>query len=355
MRRTLLIWAIVVARAANAQADTVVGEVSTGASLSASTTPSISWIANRIAGTWDVTSRWQLRADLGVTRATAPTSEEEGNTVFATSVSAELALDSHWSVSLVAGWSPASTTHSSATILDDSLPGGTGEAVAQLTARSAMMSLAASVEYDTSGTSDRETSGSITIGASHFQSIQAITSIIDPDGQMLTTRQVGDHCTIYQCSDALRASLSPKGAQLTQLSINAGVMHTMEGDGDLGLSASYYLYDKDPTQVGYFSLATLGRGNLGNGVSIAPRRYSFSPSIGNRWGALSGTLAVTYGVYIRNLGYDLTTSAKVQYKLKLDGRTRLKLFSKLAGSWGADPDGNTTSAVSMALGAQYTW
>ena len=172
---------------------------------------------------------------------------------------------------------------------------------------------------------------------------------------MLTTRQVGDHCTTHQCSDELRASLSPKGTRLTQLAINAGVMHTMEGNGDLGLSASYYLYDKDPTQVGYFSLATLGRGNLGNGVSIAPRRYSFSPSIGNRWGALSGTLAVTYGVYIRELGYDLTTSAKVQYKLKLDGSTRLKLFSKLAGSWGADQDGNTTSAVSMALGAQYTW
>jgi len=356
MRRPPLIWiaAIAVAHSASARADAVSEEISAGASLAASTTPAISWIADRVAGTWEPSARWQLRAGLDATRAMA-TGGGEANTVLSTSASAELALASHWSASLSAGWSPASTTHSSATVLDDSLPGDQGEAVAQLVARSAMMSIAASVEYDTAGTSDHETIASLTLGANHFQSIQAIASLTDPDGQMLTARQVGDHCIIYECSDELQDSLHPRGTQLTQLALGASVTHTLEGTGDLGISASANFYDQDPTQVGYFSLATLGRSNLGNGAGVAPLRYAVTPSIGDRWGQLSGTLAVTYGIYYQDVGYDLTTSVRLQYKLKLDDQTRLKLYSKLVASWGADPEGNTFSAASAALGAQYSW
>ncbi len=354
MRSPLLILAIVVARSPNAHANAAAEEISAGATVSASTSPSLGWIANRLAGAWDATSRWQLRIALDATRVMAPAGEES-NTIFNTSASADLELDSHWTVSLTAGGSPASTTHSSATILDDTLPGDQGEAVAQLAARSAVMSLAASLEYDTGGSSDHETSGSITVGATHFRSIQAITAIIDPDGQMLTPGEVGDHCTLHPCSAELRSALSPKGTQLTQLALGASVLHTLEGTGDLGLSASYYLYDEDPTQLGYYSLATLGRGNLGTGVSIAPLRYTVTPTIGDRWGPLSGTLAVTYGLYVRDVNYEVTTSLRLQYKLKLEGAARLKLYSKLAGSRGADQDGNTTTSMSLALGARYSW
>jgi hypothetical protein len=354
MRSPLLILAIVVAHTPGARANTAAEEISTGASVSAATTPSLGWIANRLAGAWDATSRWQLRIALDATRVMAPEGEES-NTIFNTSATAEVAIDSHWTTSLTAGGSPASTTHSSATILDDTLPGDQGEAVAQLAARSSVMSIGAALEYDTAGSSDHETSGSISVGATHFQSIQAITSIIDPDGQMLTPREVSEHCASRSCSSELRSALSPKDTQLTQLVIGASVLHTFEGTGDLGLSASYYMYDADPTQLGYYSLATLGRGNLGNGVSIAPLRYTVTPTIGDRWGPLSGTLAVTYGLYVRDVSYEVTTSLRVQYKLKLDGAARLKLYSSLTGSRGADPDGNTITSMSLALGAKYSW
>jgi len=352
MRVLLLMGAI--AASGSAHADAVVEEVSAGGSLSTSTTPSVGWIADRIAGTWEINETWQIRAGLDATR-TLPPEGEEANTVFSTSASVEAAVESHWSVSLTAGWSPASTTHSSATVLDDSLPGDYGEADAELMARSAMVSVAASAEYDTGGTSDHETTGSLTVSVNHFQSIQTITSMTDPDGQMMTIRGVRDHCELQDCTDELQAALYPKETRLMQLVLGAGLTHTLEGAGDLGISASCYFYDKDPTVVGYFSLATLGRGNLGNGAGVAPLRYAITPSIGDRWGALSGTLAVTYGIYFADAGYDVTTSLRIQYKLKLDEQARLKLYSKLAGSWGADPQGNTSSAATLALGAQYSW
>ena len=354
MRSPLLILAIVVARIPAAYANGASEEVSTGASVSAGSMPSLGWIANRIAGAWDATARWQLRVALDATRVMAPEGEES-NTIFNASASADLAIDAHWSASFTAGGSPASTTHSSATVLDETLPGTQGEALAQLAARSAVMSLAASVEYDTAGSGDHETSGSLTLGATHFRSIQEITSIIDPDGQMLTLRDLDEHCAYYPCSSGLRSALSPKSTQLTQLVLGASVLHTLEGTGDLGLSASYYVYDADPTQLGYYALATLGRGNLGNGVSIAPLRYTVTPTIGDRWGALSGTLAVTYGRYVRDVSYEVTASLRVQYKLKLAGEARLKLYSQLTGSRAADPDGYTATSMSLALGAKYSW
>lgn len=356
MRKILPIAALLASLAgARARADSVTEEVSAGGLLSASTTPALGWISNRIAGSWDASDDWQVRADIGATRALAQTSEDTASTVLSISAGVELAVSDRWSVSLSGGGSPASTTRSSAIVLDDSLPGDLGEAIAEVAARSSLLSVSASVSYDTAGTSDSETSASLTAGASQYQSIQAITSLIDPDGQMLTPRQVGDHCAIYVCSDDLESSLSPHAATLLQLSLSASVTHTMEGDGDLGLTAAAYFYDRDPTQVGYFSLATLGRGNLGAGTGVAPLRYTVSPMIGNRWGRLSGTLSATYGIYIGDLGYDFATSARLQYKLKLGGASRLKLYAKLSGSIGADPDGNRTTSLSSALGAQYSW
>lgn len=354
MRSLPLILAIVIARGPDARANVAATEISTGATVTAPTLPSLGWIANRIAGTWDATSQWQLGVALDATRVMAPAGEES-NTIFNVSVSAELTLDSHWTVSLTGGGSPASTTHTSETILDDTLPGDQGEAIAELTARSATMSVAASLDYDTAGTSGSETIASVMVGATSFQSIQAITSVIDPDGQMLTPEEVGAHCTLQPCSSELVSALAPKGTQLTQLVLGGSVLHTVEGTTDLGLSASYHLYDADPTQLGYYALATLGRGTLGNGVSVAPLHYTVTPTISNRWGPLSGTLAVTYGLYVRDVSYELSPSLRVQYKLKLDGDARLKLYSKLAGSRSADPDGNTSTSMSLALGAQYSW
>src|SRR5262245_54105398 len=140
MRRTILIAAIIAARGTGARADAIVEEISTGTQLSASTTPSINWIADRIAGIWDVSSWGQLGVDVGATGAMGASDEGGANTVFTTSASAEFTHDSHWSFSLTGGWSPASTTRSSATVQDDSLPGDFGEADARLAARSMMMS-----------------------------------------------------------------------------------------------------------------------------------------------------------------------------------------------------------------------
>src|SRR5689334_6427505 len=121
MRRLLLIGAISAAPGATAHAGGVADELSAGASLRASTTPSLSWIADRVSGTWDVSPEWQFRATFGATRPQVPDGQES-STIFNASGSADLALGAHWTLSFGGGWSPEATTHSSATIADRGLP-----------------------------------------------------------------------------------------------------------------------------------------------------------------------------------------------------------------------------------------
>lgn len=116
-------------------------------------------------------------------------------------------------------------------------------------------------------------------------------------------------------------------SQLSRFSINANVGHTEYRNSDLGLDATYYLYDKDPTVAGYFWLPGIGPSNLGNGVAIAPLRYAVSLTVGNRWGKLQGTFALAYGSYLAAQGYELGASLRVQYKVKPRDAAALRAFS----------------------------
>ena len=74
----------------------------------------------------------------------------------------------------------------------------------------------------------------------------------------------------------------------------------VEQDTDLTLSGDYYHYEEDPTQVGFFSVATAGRTLVtgGNGVPIAPLRYLLRPEVVHRFGDFSAKLWVTTGRYV---------------------------------------------------------
>jgi hypothetical protein len=194
---------------------------------------------------------------------------------------------------------------------------------------------------------------SLTLGASIYTSLQEITTMVEPSGQMLTIQDVRDMCGAAACSRELRAALWPQWTQLAQFTAAVNVTETVQQDTDVGIDAAYYTYDEDPTRVGYFALTTIGRGNLGAGVAVAPLDYTLAPTIAHRFDALMVTASLSYGSYVDDLGYDVTSALRVQYKLKLDDGKRLKLHTKLTGSW--DVTDALTAAVTFAAGAQYSW
>jgi hypothetical protein len=346
MKRLVLLVTAIAGTPSASNADAVADEVSAGTTLATSTAPGSSWIANRLGAVWDVDDSFTLQVDFAVTRSSSTSTTG--------SLSLSYAASDHWSLGVAASWVPASSSSSTATLVIEELEDDVILADAELVATTSSTSLAVSAGYDTAGDSDHETSVSLTLGVDHVQSQQAFGSIVDDLGMPLSIDDVRDYCADVVCDPEIEAALSPLWSQLSRFSINASVVQTEYRNIDLGLDATYYLYDKDPIEAGYFRLPGLGPSNLGNGVAIAPLRYAVSPTVASKWGRLQGTLGVAYGSYLSAQGYELGANLKVQYKLPL-GDHALRLYSSLASSWNVDVVNDLTTSLSLALGGKYTW
>ena len=135
--------------------------------------------------------------------------------------------------------------------------------------------------------------------------------------------------------------------------VGASLSEQLYRDTDVGVDGSYYLYDKDPPQVGYLSITRAGQAAGGGG--IAPVLYSATPSLVHRFGPVMAMSSVAYSKYVGQQGHDASATLRLQYKLAFDGDHRLKLWAKLTGSHDVDQMNATTEAGSVSIGAQYTW
>jgi hypothetical protein len=85
---------------------------------------------------------------------------------------------------------------------------------------------------------------------------------------------------------------------LFQARLGASYLATLHRRTDLGLDAAYFLYDRDPSNVGFFTLVALGRTtDVGSGVPILPLRFSLRPSVSHRWSKLSIRVSYQIGLY----------------------------------------------------------
>jgi hypothetical protein len=344
------------AHGAAAHADSVSEELTVGSTVAAAGNPATQWLADRLACAWSPADDWELALDLSASRARSTTISANASDAIVTSMSLSYAPDEHWSISITGGWSPRVNKSSLARIEADDLPTGVAEADVVLVASSRMTSVSLSASYDTASEGDLSTLISASARASFFTTDQAITSVSDPDGQMFTIDEMREHCATHDCSDPLWDGLWPLRDEVRQLVIGAGVGETVYQDTDMNLDAEYFVYDRDPTQAGFFAVATVDGGNLGDGVAVAPQRYAVSPSIAHRFGTASATASASYGRYIYDdLGHEVTASLRVQVKLHLDDDRRLKLYGKLTSSWDVPPEARTSQSVSLAVGGEYAW
>lgn len=361
MRRWIVL--ALMAAAASARADGALDELSAGASQQTPTNPRASWVADKLGGIWDASELWQVRLDVTGTResgakpAAGSTFGASGGTIFLVNASTEYDPDDHWSYKLAAGFSPRSSSSTSTSVQAQGLGGNTTAADARLKSTTQTVSGAAWVGYDTAGGGDFETSGLVTATVNVFDTQQQITAVQDKTGKVLNLQQIKDFCATHPCSSQLQASLTGQSAQLAQFVLDASVSEQLHGHTDVGLEAAYYLYNTDPTQVGYFSVTSVGRtSTFGGGVGIAPLLVTAMPSAIYRWGTgWTALVSFTYGKYVSDQGYNLTAAFRLQYKWKLEGSRRLKLYAKLVGARDADQTNNISKSGILAFGAQFTW
>src|SRR5262249_9668240 len=132
------------------------------------------------------------------------------------------------------------------------------------------------------------------------------------------------------------------------------ITDTVDGDTDLSLDATYYLYGDDPLKPGYFALATFDRTTRGSATSAPLLRDAFAPGVTHRWGNAAASLSLSYSGYT-DRQFDVGVGLSIQYKLAIAGTHRLRLNAKVAAGSHSDTDYRLTQSRSVGLGAQYTW
>jgi hypothetical protein len=340
-----------------AHASGVLDETSAGNTEQTSTTPAVTWFADKVAAFWDANDHWQLRGDFTdtVEYTQTPTSTglgEPGNIIFAT-LSGEYDPDDQVSVRLVGGWSPSSTTASAATV-PLKIMNETEKANLALNSQAASESAALWLGYDSS---NQRFLTALTFVATlnDFQMTQNVTSVELP-GMTMTAAQLATYCDTQKCPRELKGALLGEPASFAQVVVEGNVSQTLWKDTDVGLDAAYYQYTRDPTTVGYFTAGALGRtANFGGGSGIAPYAWTIMPDLIHRFGQLMVMASLSYGQYVDNEGTDLTAILRVQYKLKLKSGRRFKLWLKVTGSADTDSNNDVSNSASAALGAQFSW
>jgi hypothetical protein len=351
----------IVAAAAPAYADGALDEVSAGSQPQTATTPKSTWLADKVAAMWDPGERWQLRVDFTATRdfgvrpVAMPTANDTTD-IFLVNAAAEYNPDDQVSIKLVGGYSPQSTMFSGTTVPFTTRTGMNVDANAALQATSGSYSGGVLFGFDSGTTRDVEASLTLLVNATEYDTRQQIVALQDRAGGNLDVQQLRDYCAATKCPAQLAAALAGGDAQLAQVALEATAALTLERNTDIGIDATYYAYDRDPTQVGYFSLAAVGRASsLGGGIGIAPYSYTVAPDVVVRIGGLMSMASVSYGKYVDDEGWDVTGSLRVQYKLKLAHGKRVKLWGRVLASRDVDQTKAVSTSGSAALGVQYTW
>lgn len=120
---------------------------------------------------------------------------------------------------------------------------------------------------------------------------------------------------------------------------------------ELGLDASYFVYDVSPSSVGYYSLIAFGGAELGSGVPVLPMQVSFKPRVAQKFGPVTVKLAYQFGLYTEGLGALHAVTIKGSWKVTHEWRVSLTVTGQLdaLGSAVSNPGGQAL------LGVLYVW
>jgi hypothetical protein len=253
-------------------------------------------------------------------------------------------------VSLAASYSPRSTLLTDTLLTYDTVNGRSVNADALLSSRTSSAGARASAFYLLGAGSRFETAIDGAIGVTRFDVEQRIAATRDASGAAVTDQQLLDFCETHRCSKQLLGLLRNQSTSLTQTEARLGVTETIGLDTDVGLGGSYFLYDRDPTDVGFYGLVADEHGpGFGGGIPLAPIRWSVRPEFAHRFGHLGVRVWLRHGRYIDDEGTTNVLGTKVQYRFTRSFR----MWITASGQRDEDVQGTVTAYFQSALGAMW--
>src|SRR5262249_23170971 len=258
--------------------------------------PRSGFVYDRVSGVADTSESVSLRFDLMLTHddATKPTQGatfgDTGGNIFAGAFGVDWTPTEHFPLYAEVNFSPKSRQSSDATVTFD-VGSISSKADALLKATSSSLGLLVSGGYDTAGDSDFESEVNGSFSLTHYSTTQIVSDVATASGP-IDRQQIIAYCTrtLYLGTGcrAIAPALRAQPADLNQFRVGTSFTETFVKDTDLIVGAAYYLYDKDPAEVGYFSIASIGRSvALGNGIAVAPLQFSARSDLAQKLGIFS--------------------------------------------------------------------
>jgi hypothetical protein len=141
------------------------------------------------------------------------------------------------------------------------------------------------------------------------------------------------NCPETTAENALCRVVLGTTAPLVQVRVGATYTATLFTSLDVSLDGAGYLFDKNPSSIGVFSMGGLGRDPVGLGTSTAPWLATGRLSATYRFTKVSVLVSYQLGAYTGDYGMNHLARAKVSWKVN----DRLRLT--LSGLVQADVDG----------------
>jgi len=290
---------------------------------------------------------WEVSASLQYLRDFATKTSEttaRGSNVFLIGASAIFAPSEHWLTMLLINGSPPSDQRNATTVTWAS--GKSADVV--IDSHGWTLGGLWTGAYSTGGLSDFESTVDLVLGVNHFDVFQQAELPNTARSQAL--RSLCD--TTAGKRTNLCALVNGTSTPLFQARLGAGYLATLFGHTDLGLDAAYYLYDRDPATVGYFSVVALGDAVVGAGLPVLPLQLSVKPSVTRRFEHFVVRLSYQLGLYPDGSGSNHLFGLKVTWKVSkllrfwVNGTGQLDLG---AGGAVQNPGG------SVLLGTMVSW
>ena len=311
--------------------------------------------SNHLAASFNLGEQWALdfSFDFTATQAPDPSGQkfpDQGGKATSFGLGTDWDPNDHISLGAVFNFSPKSTNLSGTTLDYQSGPGKTTTLDAQLRADSSSANAGLSFNYDTAGDGDLEWTFSLGVTGSQLDTTQQVTQVQLRNGDKLNKGDLNTYCTSNPkaCPKTLRSALKERAYTLDSAQLSAGAMATIFEDTDLGVTFDRWLYDQDPTDVGYFSLTGQKGFSGGGGVPIAPMKSDVRVDLTHRFGALSVRVNGSLGGYVDGTGGGTYSGGvRVQYKFTKEFR----LWLTLGARHDVDDAGADSVSRSGSLGA----
>jgi hypothetical protein len=320
-------------------------EVGTATTVSSPDNPRSGSVSVAAAGAWDASDAWSVFGSAQYTRDLATSTGEfsaTGSNVFFFTLGTSWAPSEHLLTMLnLAGSPPTRQVNTTAVTVNNR--------TADVAVEAETWSVGGlwSGAWMSAGDTSFESAVDVTLGVTRYDVFQKMQL-----GTSTRAQAVRAACASlnYQRTSLCRL-LSGASTPLLQGRLGAGYTATLFDATDLSVSATYYLYDKDPDEVGFFSLVALGRAELGSGVPVLPLQLSVKPTIVQRLGAWTLRVAYQLGLYQSGDGLNHSFTGKLTWKTS----RALRLFLSLTGQFDAAGGEVVNAGGNGVLGALVTW